>query len=600
MKAISDHLERWLKEYLPALMGCWALQLIMGITVRNPLTVVLFVCIYFLNKWTFDFKFVKKPSALWILLIETVPVFLSILITYLMYGRLTAQFTSSLFKILTIIILFTGTFILFSILCMMMWRILKKDLFEKKEKAAYAVSSKQLTEAGERKVFVLTAVICLLGYLPYYLYEYPGIMTADSLVQYQQIVGITGYSNHHPVVHTLLIKLFYRIGLALTGDKIAGIATYTLVQMLFMALCAAVAVREMVRIEKKIVPAHVAPAIFFFAFVPFNAVFAVTIWKDVPFAGIAVLLSCLIAEMFRKREMGVRVIDYILFFVLSVFFMLFRSNAFFAMIPFMAVFICAFRKKIAPAVITALVAIVTVAVIKGPVFDAAHVARPDFTESLSVPLQQVARVLVSDADISDDDLALIDAVIDRTYVKELYVAGYADNIKELVRAGHPEVLEANKGRYFGLWFRLFLQNPGLYVRSWYDLTGGYIYPDVAYAVGDVDGIMSNDMGLYSMPIIGGKFIKIKEILIKLSDFMPIYGMLFSIGAYFWGLLITLIIGIKKKNNTLIHILMLLLVATLLVASPVVDFRYGYAYVLTAPVWLMLALSGNEKGCEEKL
>lgn len=600
MKAISDHLERWLKEYLPALMGCWALQLILGITVRNPLTVVLFVLLYFINKWTFDFRFIKKPSVLWIMSIEAVPMLLSILITYLLHRRLTAQFSSPIFKILTVFILFTGSFILSSILCMIMWRAFKKELFEKRERTACRVSSGQLTEASEKKVFVLTAVICLLGYLPYYLYEYPGIMTADSLVQYQQIIGITGYSNHHPVVHTLLIKLFYRIGLALTGDKIAGIATYTMVQMLFMALCAAAAVREMVRIEKKIVPAHVALAIFFFAFIPFNAVFAVTIWKDVPFAGIAVLLGCLIAEMFGKKEAGPAITDFILFFILSVLFMLFRSNAFFAMIPFMAVFIYAFRKKIAPAVVTALVAIATVAVIKGPVFDAADVARPDFTESLSVPLQQVARVLVSDGNVAEDDLNLIDAVIDRTYVKELYVAGYADNIKELVRAGHPEVLEANKGRYLGLWFRLFLKNPGLYIRSWYDLVGGYIYPDVAYAVGDVDGIMSNDMGLYSMPIIGGKFIKVKEILIKLSDFMPIYGMLFSIGAYFWGLLITLIIALKKKSNTLIHILMLLLVATLLVASPVVDFRYGYAYVLTAPVWLMLALSGDEKGCEEKL
>ncbi len=600
MKLIGDHLERWLKEYLPAFMGCWALQLIMGITVRNPLTVVLFVCIYLLNKWTFGYRFVKKPSVLWMLSIETVPMLLSILITYLLHRRLTAQFSSSIFKILTVFILLTGSFILLSLIGMALWRILRKDLFERKEKTADETNFKALTEAEERKVFVITVLACLLGYLPYYLYEYPGIMTADSLVQYQQIIGVTGYSNHHPVVHTLLIELFYRLGLTLTGDKIAGIATYTLVQMLFMALCAATAVRQMVRTERKIVPGHVALAVIFFAFVPFNAVFAVTIWKDVPFAGIAVLLSCLIVEMFRKREVGPSVKDFILFFILSVLFMLFRSNAFFAMVPFMAVFIYAFRKKIAPAVITALLAIMTVVVIKGPVFDMAGVVSPDFTESLSVPLQQVAGVLVSDGKVSADDLALIDAVVDRTYVKELYVASYADNIKELVRAGHPEVLEAEKGKYLRLWFRLFFKNPILYIKSWYSLVGGYIYPDVAYTVGDVDGIMSNDMGLYSMPIIGGKFIKVKEILIKLSDFMPIYGMLFSIGAYFWGLIFTLVVALKKKKNILIHILMLLLVATLLVASPVVDFRYGYAYVLTAPIWLMLALSGDEKGCEEKL
>ena len=92
-------------------------------------------------------------------------------------------------------------------------------------------------------------------------------------------------------------------------------------------------------------------------------------------------------------------------------------------------------------------------------------------------------------------------------------------------------------------------------------------------------------------------IKVKEILLKLGDFMPIYGMLFSIGAYFWGLLITLIVAVRRKRNITIHILMLLIVATLLIASPVVDFRYGYAYVLTMPIWTVLALFGKNKESE---
>ena len=599
MKVHLDHIEKELFKYIPALMGCWAVQMLMGITVRNPLTVVLFACIYFLSKWVLGSRYKEKPPVLMIFAWGIIPAALSLLITRLVHRRIIAQFSSGMFKALSVVIMCCGLYLLFSLLFMAACMLIGKDKFERKESASGNVVYRDLTEALERKVFVITAVICLLSYLPYYLYEFPGIMTADSLVQYQQIVGITGYSNHHPVVHTLLIKLFYRLGLALTGDKIAGIATYTLAQMLFICVCNATAVRELVRIEKKIVPVHIALAIIFFAFMPFNAVFAVTIWKDVPFAGIAVLLSCLISEMYRKREEQIPVTDYVLFFVLSVLFMLFRSNAFYAMIPFMVIFVFAFKKSI-PAIVSAVLAIVAAIVIKGPVFDMAGIARPDFTESLSVPLQQVARVLVEDGNVSDEELGLIDEVIDRTYVKELYAPGYADNIKELVRAGHPEVLESKKAQYLGLWFRLFLKNPGLYVKSWFDLTGGYIYPDVAYTVGDVDGIMSNDMGLYSMPVIGGKFIKVKEILIKLSDFMPIYGMFFSIGAYCWGLLITLFIAIKKKRNILIHILMLLLTATLLVASPVVDFRYGYAYVLTGPIWLVLALSGMKKECEEKI
>ncbi len=595
MKVHLDRIEKELFKYIPALIGCWALQLLMGITVRNPLTVVLFVCIYFLNKWVSSSRYKDKPPVLMILGFGILPTVLSLLITRLVYKKITAPFSSGMFKAMAVVIMCCGMYILLALLYMAVLMLICKDKFEKKEAGEVSPKYKKATKKAENKVFLITALICFAGYLPYFLYEYPGIMTADSLVQYQQVVGITGYSNHHPVVHTLLIKLFYRLGVMLTRDKIAGIACYTQFQMVFMCLCNAAAVREIVRIEKRINLRHVIPAVIFFAFVPFNAVFAVTVWKDVPFAGIVVLFACLLAEMYMRREEGPKALDYILFFVLSVFLMLFRSNAFFAMIPFIVFFVVLFKKHLVPALITAVLAIALVVTIKGPVFKALNVASPDFTESLSVPLQQVARVLADGGDVSDEELAQIDAVIDRTYVKELYVANYADNIKELVRAGHPEVLEENNGDYLGLWFRLFLKNPRLYIKAWYDLTGGYIYPDVAYKVGDVDGIMSNDMGLYSAPIIGGKFIKIKEILIKLGDFMPIYGMLFSIGAYFWGLLVTLVVALRKKRNIMIHILMLLIIATLLIASPVVDFRYGYAYVLTMPVWVVLALFGREKG-----
>ncbi len=593
MKEALNGFEKNAYKYMAAFFGTWALQLMIGITVRNPFTVVLFVCIFLLAKWEDGFSYTGKNRVVPMLLCYTLPTALAALITALNFRRLSGQFTSGFFKLLTAVILFCGSFMLLVVLTRAALVLIKKELFVKKTEEVQERRSIPATTTIETRVFLITALVCFLGYLPYYLYEFPGIMTADSLVQFEQIIGVTPYSNHHPVIHTLTIKLFYELGYRLIGDNIGGIACYTLFQMIFIALCSAVCVREIVRIEKRVVFSHVIPAVIFLAFVPFNAVFAVTVWKDVPFAGIAVLLACHLVEMYRRRDESLKISDFIGFFILAVLFMLFRSNAFYAMIVFAVFFVIAFRKKTVAAVATAVAAIVLTFLIKGPVFDAYHIIRPDFVESLSVPLQQVAGALTSDGKVTDEQLSLIDAVIDRTYVKELYAPNYADNIKELVRAGHPEVLEANKGKYLGLWWQLFCQNPGRFVKAWYDLEGGYINPDVAYAVGDVDGIMGNNLGLYSMPIIGGKFIKVKEILLKLGDFMPIYGMLFSIGAYCWGLILTLVVAFRKKRNGLIHILMLLLIGTLLIAAPVVDFRYGYAYVLSSPLWLVAALVGEE-------
>ncbi len=52
----------------------------------------------------------------------------------------------------------------------------------------------------------------MLCWLPYFLYQYPGIMTPDSVNQFEQVLGLIPYSNHHPWVHTLLIGLIYHIG----------------------------------------------------------------------------------------------------------------------------------------------------------------------------------------------------------------------------------------------------------------------------------------------------------------------------------------------------------------------------------------------------
>lgn len=61
-------------------------------------------------------------------------------------------------------------------------------------------------------------------------------MTPDSLSQFSQAGGLIGYSNHHPFVHTLLIQLFTSLGNAVFHDVYAGIACYTVFQMIAMAL----------------------------------------------------------------------------------------------------------------------------------------------------------------------------------------------------------------------------------------------------------------------------------------------------------------------------------------------------------------------------
>lgn len=186
---------------------------------------------------------------------------------------------------------------------------------------------------------------------------------------------------------------------------------------------------------------------------------------------------------------------------------------------------------------------------------------------------------------------MVHQVIDTTYIKDLYAPGFADNMKELVRAGNPDYLASHKSDYLELWLSLGLRYPGDYLDAYIDQTIGYWFPDAAYTVGDIDGIIPNETGVYSQPLIAGAFVvKIKEILIKLGDMLPLYGLLFSMGAMFWALLICMAIVILKKEYRRILLFLpgFAIILTLFIATPVSsEFRYAYSLAYTLPLYLLL-------------
>ena len=209
---------------LGAFISSFALTLIFEITVRNPLTVVFFVLIFAelkkLDERGMFSKLSVKSAAGGVL----AAVLGGVLSCVLRGKELSSGFNSGIFKLLTMVILFAGM----SCLLFIGYVILLHYFFYKNmpgeneiiEKSAEAKSENSVSKSDSihgKKLFAITFIICMICYLPYFLYEFPGIMTADSLVQYEQIVGIRPWSNHHPVVHTLLIKLFYSIGLTITG-----------------------------------------------------------------------------------------------------------------------------------------------------------------------------------------------------------------------------------------------------------------------------------------------------------------------------------------------------------------------------------------------
>ncbi len=434
---------------------------------------------------------------------------------------------------------------------------------------------------------------CLFCWLPYYLYQYPGIMTPDSINQFEQVLGVIPWSNHHPWVHTLVFGFFYRVGYALTGNMVTAVSVYTFFQMCFLAGSVAYFISTLR--SHKIRPFVLLLIMAFYALIPYHAVFSVTIWKDIPFAAAVLLFSCAVFRLSIQNRVCAG--NLLVFLISSVMICLFRSNGWYAFLLALPFLLFGFRHK-AKAVYPPLFAALLLAVIvKYPVMDAFGVQQPDFIESVSIPMQQITAVICNDRYLSEEERALIEEVVDLTYIRDLYNPTFADNIKELVRAGNQDYLVAHKNEFLKLWIHLGLRYPGDYLSAYVKQTYGYWYPDSFYLVAEAEGVSATDLGVSHTPLIGGPLvIKSKEIAVKLGSMVPIYGTLWSMGVACWVLLFSVSVSVIRRDyhRLICYLPGAALLLSVLVATPVAtEFRYVYFLVLCLPFYLITAILPEE-------
>ena len=230
--------------------------------------------------------------------------------------------------------------------------------------------------------------------------------------------------------------------------------------------------------------------------------------------------------------------------------------------------------------------------------DPIKVRKPDFIEFLAIPTQQITAVLCNDRELTQEQQQQIENVIDLTHIKALYDSHYADNIKELVRAGNQDYLIAHKGEFLKLWIQLGLKYPGDYLKAYIDQTYGYWYPGSFYRVAEGEGISASNLGISHTPLIGGPLVvKTKEIAIKLGSMLPLYGTLWSMGVACWLLIFSIGNALvrQEKQKLLLYLPSAAILLSVLIATPVAtDFRYAYFMVFSLPFYLITTLLPLEK------
>lgn len=454
------------------------------------------------------------------------------------------------------------------------FKLLNKYTNQKKEEEYYI---------NPKMIFLFSfCIIILIDLLYLFCIAYPGNISADSISQINQIMS-GKYLNHHPYWHTCILKIMINLGLILFNNMNAAIATFCVFQIIFMALCFSfiiISVFELTYSLRKTFFVFV-----WFAIMPFNICYSCTLWKDVMFAGV---VSVFITVLLRiLRNIGDIKLNYILLFLSGVGFGVFRSNGWIALVLTFIVMLIFLRKKESVTLLILISVITITAIMKGPFVNIIGVQKSEFAESLSIPIQQISRVIYDGYEIDESQNKLIENIIDINIIKENYLPYISDPVKGVINntEGSNQYLEKHKLEYLQLWIQLGLKYPKEFLKAWIDQTKGYWNGGYDYWVW-ITGIDAN-VGYGIHRIIN---IPILEVI---SNYyfgffkLPFVNTFISIGFNVWLTIFSLIYSISQKKKEAVCIIPIVAIwFTLLVASPVFcEFRYIYPLFLSLPLIL---------------
>lgn len=486
-------------------------------------------------------------------------------------------------------------FLCFLVICLGFYIIWNEILFLVIRGIAAKNTQPEAFVLSVSKHFIIPWAIIFVVYFIFFIGNLPGYVTADGMNQINQIIS-GEYSNHHPFWNTQLIRLFWIIGGAFDNINVS-LSLYLTFQIICISCSFAYIIYTL---YGSMVNRKVCWAIcILFCIVPVYIIYSFELFKDILFTA---CVCFFVVSMFRllKLKDSNKIANYSVLIISGIAMCVFRSNGLFMFIVSVLFFVLfnikSIRQYIPLSAVLATIAIVGI-LLKFPALSVMNVKQPDLIEHLSIPGQQIARVVCECDDLAQDEQNLINDVISIDYVKQYYNPMFFDPIKDGIRIEDTQSkIAENKAAYLNLYIDLGLRYPDKYFLAWVDQTknnwnAGYpcwVYQNLITWHPDQENIFSQ--------VWGGNFIE--NICSAWRDFsvdnLPI---IYSPGFYFWLVIIALFAAIIKKDRCLIICIIPVLVlwGSLMISSPTcLEFRYVYPLVCLWPFYFPLVFSSNHR------
>lgn len=441
----------------------------------------------------------------------------------------------------------------------------------------------QEKEFKNKNLFCLIAFIFLFSiYIIYFLSSYPGGIYIDTWSSYSMLTGEEEFTNKQPVLYTLMLNVarFFSSNLFVT------FGIFTFIQISFMAITFTYFIYWL--LSKKVNSIVVTFITIFFGIFKLYPLYSISIWKDTPFSLVLFLFTLTVIDLIIDfKNKNIRISNIIKFNIYSILISFLRTNGVFTIIPFV-ILIITFIKDIKNTVhiksfCISVISIFIIIYIIQSLYPLFGIITTSTTEkAISIPIQQVARVISVDGNITNEQKEKIEKIIPLKKAKKIYRSMLADKIR-WDSEFNEEYLQEHLGDYFKLWFELLIQNPSEYVIAYLLQTSGFWSFNVKGAEAYVSPTTWETLNnkIFNLDLIAefsdNKISYKKDLLTY-----PYY----SGGTFFWITLISMLFTFKscEKKYLIGYLPAILLWFTVVVATPMAQaLRYVYILVLILPL-----------------
>lgn len=319
-------------------------------------------------------------------------------------------------------------------------------IIEKIETRKSKESRINLSDNITQLIIFLTIII---GWIPVFLAAYPGYFCYDAYFEILYYIS-DQLSPWCTVIHNFILGFMITNLLYVFQNYNTAIAIYIFTQMIIVAGCLSYCIMFLKKYNTSKIIRVIS--VIYYALFPVVVMFAMCSTKDTIFSALALVSIIMSLEALLNKEEFLKSKWKQLKFAIVVFLaIIFRNNAIYAYIPFLIIFVIAFKnKKILISIATIIILYV---IYIGPIYSLLNVKTIKNSEAFSVPLQQIARVYNYNYEsLTDEELEIIYEYTTDEQLKK-YLPECADPVKQSVY-----VNEIGYTKFLKLWAQIGIKN----------------------------------------------------------------------------------------------------------------------------------------------